>query len=270
MLHRLNPWLDGVAIVSPEVFTFRDLNGREQQAALFLPDDFEAANPPPMVSIVYAGEENHGHFVDSLYPEVQLLVGAGYAVLCPDAVMNDRDPMRQIPGITMPAVNRAVELGYADPDRLGVWGHSDGGYAAMSLITQTTVFRAAVASASTVTMTQAYTSAVLLGWCETGQGRIGGTPWDKRDAYIENSPFYYLDRVETPVLLVAGERDETFGRGAREAFVGLRRLGKRVELRTYRRESHWPGAWSAADARDYYERVLDWFEEHLKPVASDA
>ena len=268
-LHRLNKWLDCVAVASPEVFSFRDVNGREQKASLFLPHDYVAGSPPPMISIVYAGEDNHDEVLDVLEPEVQILVGAGYAVLYPDAVMNDRDPMRQIPGITMPAVNKAVELGYADSERLGVWGHSYGGYTVMSLITQTNAFRAAVASASTVLMTSEYTGS-LAGWCETGQGRMGGSPWEHRDTYVENSPFYYLDRVETPVLLVAGERDEPFGGGAREAFVGLKRLGKRVELRTYRRESHWQGAWSAADARDYYERALSWFEEHLKPVAPDA
>ena len=87
--------------------------------------------------------------------------------------------------------------------------------------------------------------------------------WENRDSYIENSPFFFLDHVETPLLLVHGTAD----RGIREAdstFAALRRLRKRVEYAKYAGEPHYEGDWSLANRRDYVERMLAWFDEHLK------
>ncbi len=103
-----------------------------------------------------------------------------------------------------------------------------------------------------------------LGWCETGQGRLGGSLWERRDAYIENSPLFYLDRACTPLLLACGTDDADEVRQAGEAFSALRRLGKRVELRQYQGEGHRLGTWSDAAYRDLCTRVLEWFDEHLK------
>ncbi len=84
-------------------------------------------------------------------------------------------------------------------------------------------------------------NAPWLGWTETGQSRMGGTLWEKRDTYVENSPIFYLDRVTTPLLLVCGSEDNVPRSQAEEVFVGLRRLGKRVELRRYEGRGTGPG-----------------------------
>ena len=84
----------------------------------------------------------------------------------------------------------------------------------------------------------------LLGWCETGQARLGGSLWERRDAYVENSPLFYLDRVTTPLLLASGTVHPAMPNEAAQAgevFSALRRLGQRVELRLYEGEDHAPG-----------------------------
>jgi dipeptidyl aminopeptidase/acylaminoacyl peptidase len=83
--------------------------------------------------------------------------------------------------------------------------------------------------------------------------------------YIENSPLFYLDRVQTPLLLVHGAEDSVVPSFlADEIFVGLRRAGKEVEYAKYEGEGHWEGAWGHINQVDYLNRIIDWFDKHLK------
>ena len=111
-------------------------------------------------------------------------------------------------------------------------------------------------------MTSTYQQGV--GWCETGQARLGGSPWERRDAYIENSPFFYLDRVRTPLLIIAGTDDRIGTEQAEETFTALRRLQQRVEIRSYTGENHSPVTWSEPNLKDLYTNVLGWFDKYLK------
>jgi len=132
---------------------------------------------------------------------------------------------------------------------------------------QTTRFKAAVASAGNANLFTEYLQlandggAFGIGWAETGQGRMAGTPWQYRDRYLENSPIFFFDRVTTPVLIVHGGLDRS--QFADEAFVALRRLGKEVTYARYEGEEHWPGTWGRANVADYWDRVIDWFDHHL-------
>lgn len=94
---------------------------------------------------------------------------------------------------------------------------------------------------------------------------LGGTPWEYRDRYIENSPVFYLERVETPLLIVQGEND-TFVPPflADEVFVGLRRLGREVEYAKYHNSGHDPEVWSYENQLDLCNRMVSWFDAHLK------
>lgn len=92
---------------------------------------------------------------------------------------------------------------------------------------------------------------------------MGGSPWEYRHRYIENSPVFYLDRVTTPLLLIQGAKD-TAPWLADQMFSSLRRLGKRVEYARYAGEGHWQGTWSLANQRDYLNRMIDWFDHYLK------
>ena len=227
----------------------------------------ETRPPYPMIVSVYGGYRGVGTInrfglQGPQAIEPQLLCSAGYAVLFQEVPLGEKDPMVGLVEPVLAAVDRAVALGLADGERVGLMGTSYGGYSAVALIAQTDRFRAALAIAPWgVNMMSMYTRHI--GWCETGQARLGGSPWENRDAYIENSPFFYLDRVSTPLLLVCGTGDQDGSTQAEETFVALRRLGKRVELRLYKDEHHGTSAWSRDALDDLYRRVVDWFNCHV-------
>ena len=263
-LLKTNPWRRDVAQPVRKVIEFKDANGRVQKAALFLPRDTQAGDRLPMVVTIYPGSDFSRR--DRYASEARLLTSAGYAALYPDSIMEDNNPIEQIVGVTLPAVNRAIEMGFADKNRIGVWGHSYGAYGVMALVTQTRVFRAAVANAPYgINMTSTYVTDVNgMNWCEGKQARNGGSLWEKRDVYIKNSPLFAFDQVDAPVLVICGTKDVPGSVNSRETFLGLRRLGKRVEMREYQREGHVPANWSAENTRDHYESVFNWFNQYLK------
>ena len=263
-LLKTNPWRRDVAQPVRKVIEFKDANDRVQKAALFLPRDTQVGDRLPMVVTIYPGSDFSRR--DRYASEARLLTSAGYAALYPDSIMEDNNPIEQIVGVTLPAVNRAIEMGFADKNRIGVWGHSYGAYGVMALVTHTRAFRTAVANAPFgINMTSTYLIDVArIGWCEGKQARNGGSLWEKQDAYIKNSPLFAFDQVEAPVLVICGTHDVPGAVNARETFLGLRRLGKRVEMREYQREGHVPANWSAENTRDHYESVLNWFNQYLK------
>jgi dipeptidyl aminopeptidase/acylaminoacyl peptidase len=173
----------------------------------------------------------------------------------------------------LPGVNKAVEMGVADPEKLGVMGHSFGGYSTLSLIVQTTRFRAAISQAGASDLISIYGemdqagNTFGTGWLEDGQARMGGTPWQFRDRYIENSPVFYLDRIQTPLLIMHGTTDTAVSPSqADEVFVGLQRLGKEVVYVKYSGEGH--GITRYLNQLDYCNRMIDWFNVHLKSAHS--
>jgi dipeptidyl aminopeptidase/acylaminoacyl peptidase len=275
-----NPHLDDVAFGRARLVAYRTLDGARRQAALLLPPGYEEEQHVPVIVDIYGGRLGstrlHRFGGDEGVINGQLLASQGYAVLYPDVPLSDCDPLRQLPGLVLPALDALLERGIADPDRLGLMGQSHGGYCTLALLTQIARFKAAVAVAGMTNLTSFY--GILsprgdnpwLGWSESGQGRLGGSLWEQRAAYIENSPLFYFDRVETPLLLVSGTASPGEAAQAGEAYSALRRLGKRVELRLYDGEDHWPGFWAAANYRDFAERVVSWFGEHLAAPAASA
>jgi len=171
----------------------------------------------------------------------------------------------------LPGVNKIIEMGIADPNRLGVMGHSYGGYSTLGLIVQTSRFKAAVDIDGLGDLGAAYGEMDSDGTAfdtaieETGQGQMGGTPWQFRDRYVENSPIFYLNRTNTPLLIIHGSDDKTVAPFlGDEIFVGLRRLGKEVEYAKYQGEGHSPLYWSYANQVDVANRMISWFDAHLK------
>ena len=273
-LTHINPQTGKLAFGKTRLIRWRGIDGQELKGGLLLPANYEQGKRYPLIVDVYGGSFRSatsfrfglsGSGVENL----QLLATRGYAVLLPDTPLNKGTPMKDLLKTVIPGVDRAIDIGVADPDRLGVMGHSYGGYSTLSLIVQTTRFKAAVDSAGPADLISFYGdldksgAAGGIGWSETGQGGMVGSPWEFRDRYIENSPLFYLDRVETPVLIVQGDMDPIW-KQADEVFVALRRLGKEVVYAKYAGEEHWEGTWSLANAKDYWSRVFDWFDQHLE------
>lgn len=222
-----------------------------RRAILTLPPGYREGERLPVVVNVYHGTAISG-WVYSLDTRAHTWARRGYAYLRPDISFGEPGLLQHLAGEVLPAVNRLIDLGIADPERLCLFGHSRGGYDALGLVTQTGRFCAAVVSAGRANL------------ATVGYGmedyRCPGTVWEHRDAFIENSPFFYLDRVRTPVLLICGTAEMEEEMEARRTYAALRRLGRRVELRLYRDEDLSPDGWTAPSRRDMDSRIREWFD----------
>jgi len=274
---RINPQLDKYTMGTSRLIEWQCLDGETLRGALLLPSGYQEGKRYPLIVKVYPTanlSDNLNYFglnsVGFGVENLQLFASRGYAVLLPDSPSLKGTRMQNIAKTVLPGVGKAIELGVADPDRLGVIGHSNGGYGTLSLIVQTTRFKAAVCSAGFGNEVGLYGqmgrdgSSWAVAQAEETLG-VGGPPWQYPNKYIENSPVFYLDRVQTPLLLVHGAEDlgvPSFL--ADEIFVGLRRLGKEVEYAKYGEEGHSQIGWAYVNQVDYLNRVIDWFDKHLK------
>jgi dipeptidyl aminopeptidase/acylaminoacyl peptidase len=270
----LNPQVEKYPPGESRVIEFRSEDGELLRAALFLPAGYEPGKRYPLIALVYAsgmGSRNVNSFgVDYLGEyNYQILTTRGYAILCPDIPVHTGSPMRDLMKAVMPAVDRVVELGIADPDRIGVTGQSNGGYSTLALICQTNRFKAAVMNSGFGDLVGFYGSMNRSDgsggwhpWLEKLGGAMGVPPWENPFRYVENSPIFYLDRVQTPLLMQAGAEDEGIVAYSDQVFVALKRLQKEVAYLRYRDESHLLER--HANKLDYWNRVLPFWERYLK------
>ena len=275
----LNPQLRNYKMGSMRIIDWLGDDGNLLDGALLLPSDYVTGKRYPMIVFAYGGvalsqdADRFGGFDWSApYFNIQLLATRGYAVLMPDAPQHLGTPMLDLAKTILPGVNKAVELGIADPERLGLLGHSYGGYTALSLLAQTNRFRAGVEANGPGDLNGHYGqlsadgTAFGAALAETGQELMGGTPWEFPDRYRQNSPVTFLDHIETPLLIVQGEEDTGVAPFlGDELFVGLRRLGRVVEYARYRGERHWNLGY--ANQLDAAYRVIGWFDKYLSATS---
>lgn len=277
-LTHFNPALENYRMASSRLIEWKTSDGARLRGSLLLPAGYQPGRRYPLIVTVYGGATpsagvNRFGLSTSGVENRQLLATRGYAVLAPDM------PLRNEPGrlmedhirTVMPGVDQAIALGIADPERLGVMGHSHGGYGTMALIVQTPRFKAAIMRAGFGNLFRVYGDMTEDGeawgtaWAEKGWGRLGGPPWQFPQRYIENSPVLYLDRVKTPLLIIHGNMD--WGHVPAftgEIFVLLKHLGREVTYARYEKEGHWEGHWGYINQVDYCKRMIAWFDDHLK------
>ncbi len=252
--------------------------GDSLQGALFLPAGYVQGKKYP--TIVYYYEKlsqtlhnwsNPGFSGTGWNPGIY--TSNGYAVFIPDIVYTMDDPGMSAVWCVLPAVKEAIKTGVIDPEKIGIHGHSWGGYQTSFLITQTNMFKAAAAGAPLTNMVSMYD---LIYWnsgggnmsiFEASQGRFRGAPWENWDAYLRNSPVYHVKKVNTPLLLLHNDKDGAvdFTQGI-EYYNALRRLKKPVVMMQYKGENH--GLSKLENRKDYSVRMMEFFDHHLKGAAA--
>jgi dipeptidyl aminopeptidase/acylaminoacyl peptidase len=273
-LTHVNQDLERYPTGEARLIDYSTADGKKLQATLLLPVNYQPNMRYPLVVWVYGGSMlsanvNRYGGTGNEHQNLQLLSSRGYAVLLPDTPLTVGTPMQDLAKTVLPAVDKAIEIGIADPDRLGVMGLSYGGYSTLALVVQTSRFKAAVMDVGFGNLSSMYGamlkngSAAGVGWAEDGQGRMGGPPWQFPERYVQNSPAFFLNKIETPLLISQGGMDVSPFQ-ADEIFVGLRRLGKKVAYVRYENEGH--GIEYPSNRIDYWNRVLDWFASHLRPA----
>jgi dipeptidyl aminopeptidase/acylaminoacyl peptidase len=277
-LTRINPQFTRYSMGSARLVEWLNLDGTKLRGALLLPPDYQEGRCYPLIVKVYGGAKGSatlGFFgFENGVTNLQLFATRGYAVLFPDAPTRLGNPMWDIAQAILPGINKVIEMGIADPKRIGVIGHSYGGYTTLALLAQSIRFKAGVISDGMGDLVSSYGelsengSAYGVALMEGGQGLMGGPPWQFKSRYVENSPIFYLDRVNAPLLLLHGGADEAVDPFlAGEIFVGLRRLGKTVQFAKYQGEGHDMNFWSRSNKIDFCERVIEWFDTYLKGAA---
>jgi dipeptidyl aminopeptidase/acylaminoacyl peptidase len=263
-LTRLNPQLSGKALSHTELVSYRDADGKKLHGVLYYPARYEKGKTYPLITEVY--EE---YFHNGFNPTLNIFTSAGYAVLHPSVNFNRGYPGEAWAKGALAAINKVIEMGVADPDRLGIQGTSYGGYATVLLITQTDRFKAAINNSGKVDMVSFYTQSPRLGVRnihapEKSQDRIGGTLWEYPERYLAHSAILDADRITTPLLCITGDLDPNVeALQSQEIFYALRRLGKKCVWLRYSEGPH-GGPNSAEERRDMYRRMLEWYGTYLK------
>lgn len=264
-LTNLNPWLADKKMTRSELITYRNVDGKELKGILYYPVDYEEGKKYPLVCEVYETFLANGY-----NRNMNLFANQGYFALRPSVDLEMGYPGEAwVKGITA-AINKLVDEGKVDNDKVGVQGGSYGGYATSLLITQTDRFAAAINISGKVNIisflgdspkigTRNYTAA------EYGQDRIGGTLWDEPLKYLATTAVLYADRIKTPHLIMTGEGDWNVpGTNSRELYYAMRRLGKDVTWINYLNGGHGAGAASnESDFHDHWKRVFEFYEKHF-------
>lgn len=273
-LTRTNPQQDSVRWGSAEIVSWIGTNGIKLEGLLFKPEGFDPTKKYPMLTYFY--ERNAETLNDYRAPSpsrstinIPYCVSNGYLVFVPDIVYTTGQPGPNAYDCVVPGVLSLLDKGFVDRDRLGIQGQSWGGYQTAYIITRTNLFRAAEAGAPVANMTSAYGG---IRW-ETGisrafqyektQSRIGGTLWDKPMNYIENSPLFFANRIETPLMMTHNDADGAvpWYQGI-EMFSALRRLNKPVWMLVYNGEGH--NLTQRHNAKDLSIRLYQYFDYYLK------
>ena len=270
---RTNPFQDDYAWGRTQLFDYENEWGRPLQGMLIYPADYEAGKQYPMIVYHYEllSQSLHRYVVPdpTNYYNAQVWSHEGYFVLQPDIVYRDRRPGQSNVETLRPAVAAAVATGMIDPERVGLIGHSWGGYQTTFFVTQDDLFASAVAGAPLTNLMSMYlsfywnsggTDARIF---EISQGRMQVPWWEDWDSYFANSPLHHIEKLNTPLLMMFGTEDGAveFNQGV-EFYNAARRAGKNMVLLAYEGENH--GLRQEANQKDYQSRILQWFAHYLK------
>ncbi len=257
-----------------ELVTWTSSDGIPLQGILYKPEDFDYGKKYPMISYFYERNSDTLHNYLSPAPSastinIPLFVSQGYLVFVPDIPYKIGAPGLSALNAIVPGVNSIVARGYVDPKRLGIQGQSWGGYQVGYLVTATNMFAAAEAGAPVSDMFSAYGgirygSGLLRQFqYEHTQSRIGGTPWDSFLKYVDNSPVFHADSINTPLMIMSNDKDGSVPHTQGiEFYSALRRLGKPVWMVVYNEEDH--NLIQRKNRKDLSIRLSQYFDHFLK------
>jgi len=269
-----NPFQEDYAWGRSTLVSYRNRDGETLQGALFYPANYDPDKSYPMITYIYEirSPSARNYVVPTReHPyNTTTFTQEGYFVFQPDIRYRPRDPGNSAVDALVPAVQKVTEEVPVDADRVGLVGHSWGGYQTTFTVTQTDIFRTAVAGAPLTNMVSMYNS---IYWrsggtdariFEISQGRMEVPPWEDMDAYVANSPLHHIESLNTPFLMAFGTDDGAveFNQGV-EFYNAARRAGKQMAFLVYDDENH---GLSKQDKNtvDYRTRVLEWFDHYLK------
>ncbi|QCR22779.1 S9 family peptidase [Pontibacter sp. SGAir0037] len=269
-----NPQIADYLWGTVELVNWRSSDGTDLEGLLYKPENFDPGKKYPMLVYFYE-RSSHGLYTHRVPSpsrstiNIPYFVSNDYLVFVPDIVYKDGYPGESAMDCVVPGVMSLVDKGFVDEKNMALQGQSWGGYQIAYMITRTNLFKAAMAGAPVSNMTSAYGG---IRWStgmsrqfqyERTQSRIGGTLWEKPLQFIENSPLFFADRVETPLLIMHNDQDGAvpWYQGI-EYFMALRRLKKPVWMLVYNGEDH--NLVQRKNRKDLSVRITQYFDYYLK------
>jgi dipeptidyl aminopeptidase/acylaminoacyl peptidase len=257
-----------------ELIEYVNADGKHLRAILTKPENFDPSKKYPMLVYIYEQLSNNLHRYVAPAPggssiNVTRYVSNGYIVLQPDIVYDLGYPGQSALKCVLPAVQTVLSMGFVDPQRVGIQGHSWGGYQISYMITQTNMFRAVEAGASVGDMFGGYggirwgTGMSRAFQYEKTQSRIGVPPWENPMIYIENSPLFWIEKIHTPYLTMANDEDDAvpWQQGI-EFFTAMRHLGKEAYMFVYNGEKH--GLRQRENQKHWTVHLAEYFDYFFK------
>ncbi|MDQ6830556.1 MAG: prolyl oligopeptidase family serine peptidase, partial [Gemmatimonadota bacterium] len=247
--------------------------GDKLQAALYLPANYQPGKSYPTLVYIYEklSQNMHAYKAPSNTEalNVALYTSRGYAVLQPDIHYKVNDPGMSAVWCVVPALKAAIATGVVDSSHVALHGHSWGGYQTAFLVTQTNMFKAAIAGAPLTDMVSMYLSIYWntgggdMAIFEASQGRFTGAWWDNWDAYYRNTPIFAAKNVATPLVILHNDKDGAVDRmQGIEYYNTLRRMQKPVVMLEYKGENH--GLAKPVNQKDYAIRMREFFDHYLQ------
>lgn len=268
-----NPQQSEYSWGTAEIYEWTSSDGIQLQGILYKPDGFDPSEQYPMMVYFYERSSDGLHqytvpAAGSSSINRSFYVSRGYLLFVPDIPYRIGYPGESAIDAVVPGVVSLIDDGFVDKERVGVQGHSWGGYQIAYMVTRSDIFAAAEAGAPVSNMTSAYGG---IRWAsgmsrafqyERTQSRIGGSLWDETLRYIENSPIFTADKIRTPVLMMHNDEDGAvpWYQGI-ELFVAMRRLGKPVWMLNYNGEAH--GLRQEHNQKDWAIRMQQFFDHYL-------
>ncbi len=270
----INPQMKEYNWGTAELYSWTTFDGQPSQGILYKPEDFDPNRKYPVMIYFY---ETHS---DDLYRyvapapsrsiiNIPFFVSQGYIVFTPDIHYGVGQPGADAYNYIVSGAQTLTKNNWIDANNMAIQGQSWGGYQVAYLITRTNMFKAAGAGAPVSNMTSAYGG---IRWesgrsrqfqYEQTQSRIGFSMNDSLQLYIENSPVFFVDKVNTPLLIMHNDEDGAvpWYQGI-EYFMSLRRLGKPVWMLQYNKEAH--NLNQRRNAKDLSVRLQQFFDHYLK------
>jgi dipeptidyl aminopeptidase/acylaminoacyl peptidase len=268
-----NPFAPQYAWGRAELIDYKNSKGERLQGALYYPANYEKGKQYPMIVQIYEIESNQLHNWTAPSERVTYNAAAwsqkGYFVLRPDIVFRPRDPGISALDCVTAAVKKVLESGMVDARKVGLVGHSWGGYETTFILTQSNLFAAGVAGGPLTNLTSSYgeiywnSGGPETNHVEVGQERMEVPLYEDPQAYIRNSAVYFANKLKAPLLLSVGDKD-----GASdwhqdiELYNSARRAGKTCVMLVYEGENH--AVAQKANQLDYHRRINAWFDHYLK------
>lgn len=253
-----------------DLIKWRQKDDRELHGLLYKPENFDSTRKYPIIFYYYEklSQELNLYRLPDLSPgalNIAWYVSNGYLVFIPDIYYPKGRPAKGVVQSVESAIEWLKQFTWINMDKMGLQGHSFGGYETYVLAANTSYFAAAQPSAGVSNFFSGYSASegIHTHLYEVGQNRVGATPWERFDLYLENSPIFRAANIKTPMLIMHNKGDGAVDFSqALEMYVSLRRQKKPVWLLQYEGEEHILD--DPANCLDFNIRQQQFFSTYLK------